>query len=182
MSAHNFIEIKIGSKFDQLTVIRLDTKLKNKQACWICDCKCGTKSISVRSSQLRNGKAKSCGCLRYKRYRWKGYGEISGSYWYMIQSHAKNRNREFNITLEQIWNLFLKQNRKCALTGIELTFTSDYRNSKNKQTASLDRIDSEKGYIIDNVQWLHKDVNELKRNYPQDKFLTWVKLIAEYNK
>ena len=32
----------------------------------------------------------------------------------------------------------------------------------------LDRIDSKLGYIKGNVQWLHRDVNKIKSNLPED--------------
>jgi hypothetical protein len=46
------------------------------------------------------------------------------------------------------------------------------------QTASLDRIDSSKGYEIDNIQWVHVMVNMCKNKYPQDKFVEMCKAIA----
>lgn len=47
------------------------------------------------------------------------------------------------------------------------------------QTASLDRKDSLKGYTIDNIQWLHKDVNQMKRNYSEEYFINTCLKIAE---
>ena len=48
----------------------------------------------------------------------------------------------------------------------------------NKSTASLDRIDSSKGYTIDNIQWLHKDINKMKWDFSQEKFLELCKKIV----
>ena len=50
--------------------------------------------------------------------------------------------------------------------------------SKNR-TASLDRIDSNKGYTIDNVQWVHKDINKMKMDLEEDVFIDNCKLIIE---
>ena len=50
--------------------------------------------------------------------------------------------------------MFLKQNKKCALTGLDIWFgisTKEKTHGKKEQTASLDRIDSSKGYTKDNV-------------------------------
>jgi len=47
------------------------------------------------------------------------------------------------------------------------------------QTASLDRIDSSKGYVLDNVQWVHKRVNFLKRDYSEKELLFWCNAISE---
>jgi hypothetical protein len=37
--------------------------------------------------------------------------------------------------------------------------------------ASLDRIDSSKGYAKDNIQWVHTMVNMSKNRYNQQKFV-----------
>lgn len=63
----------------------------------------------------------------------------------------------------------MAQNRQCKLSGMPLKFkTHKYDEVGN---ASLDRIDSSKGYTIDNVQWVHKDINKMKWNINQPEFL-----------
>ena len=111
---------------------------------------------------------------------WRGYGEIGNSYLTAIKHLAKRKNLTFDISLRQIWNLFLKQNRKCALSGLKLKFPSAWHSGDG--TASLDRIDSSKGYTKQNIQWLHKEINELKSDFPENEFINWCKIIAKYNK
>ena len=48
-------------------------------------------------------------------------------------------------------------------------------------SASLDRIDSKKGYTEENVQWIHKDVNSMKMDYNEDYFIKMCQLIVEKN-
>ena len=50
---------------------------------------------------------------------------------------------------------------------IEIKFKKRHNDSK---TASLDRIDSSKGYTEDNIQWVHKDVNQMKMDLPEQRF------------
>ena len=110
----------------------------------------------------------------------KGVGELAGAYVTELKSRAeKKRNMEFTISTEYIWDLLNQQNFKCALTGVPITVSKNWR--KEKFTASLDRIDSSKGYIEGNVQWLHKTVNKLKSNFPEDQLLYWVERIYEHN-
>jgi len=78
-----------------------------------------------------------------------------------------------------MWDLFKKQNEKCALTGKEIRLER-FHNDKMNQNASLDRIDSTKGYTVDNIQWVDKDMNRLKNSYSQEKFLQMVKEIYEF--
>jgi len=79
----------------------------------------------------------------------------------------------FEITIEAVWDLFLAQNRKCALSGLPLKFGSG-----NKGNASLDRIDSTKGYTLGNVQWVDKDVNKMKMDLSQPYFIELCRRIS----
>lgn len=107
--------------------------------------------------------------------QWKGYEDISKTYWENVKTGARNRKISVNLTIEQIWNLYIKQNRKCALSGINIGFEASKSN-----TASLDRIDSTKGYEIDNVQWIHRDINTMKWDLQQEHFIEMCKLIAKH--
>jgi hypothetical protein len=102
---------------------------------------------------------------------------MPGAYMSTLKMSAKKRNLEFVLTKEELWQLFLKQNKKCALSGVELTFNS--RNNKRDGTASLDRIDSSKGYTLDNIQWVHKIVNIMKQDLEEKDFFLWCKTIIE---
>jgi hypothetical protein len=172
-----------GKRFGKLIVISLDHTCGAKNATyWKCKCDCGNERV-IKGCYLTAG-TKSCGCLISKigtnHKGFKGTGEISASLWNRIKSGAERRELEFTISIDYAWNLFLKQNRKCALTDKPLElFTVIHR--KIQGTASLDRIDSSKGYVEGNVQWLHKDVNMLKSNYDQTYFIELCKLVASKN-
>lgn len=73
----------------------------------------------------------------------------------------------------------MKQNKKCALTGDIIYFPT--RCWSRDGTASLDRIDSSKGYTKENVQWVHKDINMMKQEYTTEVFLGWCKKVVEHN-
>ena len=167
----------IGLKFGRLIVIQRDNKLFNKPH-YICQCECG-KIKSIDGTSLRRKMTMSCGCLELelKKNRnqnnhshWKGYEEISGNFLYNIKRGACKRKLEYNLSNKYIWDLFIRQNRKCNLSGLELTFDSRIRRRKDI-TASLDRIDSSKGYIEGNVQWIHKDINMMKNNHNEKYFI-----------
>ena len=64
------------------------------------------------------------------------------------------------------------------MTGIDLTF--DTLVNTFDGTASLDRIDSSKGYTKDNVQWVHKDINYIKRDLSDSEFITLCKKVATH--
>lgn len=86
---------------------------------------------------------------------------------------AKERDLEFDITCDDIYAKYLNQDKKCALSGLEIIFSKH----RPLTTASIDRIDSGKGYTVDNIQIVHKDFNSLKSNFPEDKLFNMCKLI-----
>lgn len=114
---------------------------------------------------------------------WKGCGDISGSFFSQIKSKARRRKIKYDedITIEYLWELFLKQNKKCALSGQNLCFRYKETERRVGQTASLDRIDSKKHYSRDNIQWIHKDLQPMKMNKSQESFLEWCYDIVKYN-
>ncbi len=177
----------VGQRFGLLVVTkRAKTLNKNNKyiSVWLCKCDCGSiVTIPTYSLIGKGNKTKSCKCA-WKRTGnksplFKGIGEISGNY----LTRLKRRDLKIEVTLEQIWNLFLKQNRKCALSGLEIDFgDQSVIVSKRKQTASLDRIDSSKDYTIDNIQWVHRDINWMKSDYDDDYYIKMCKIVANHNK
>ncbi len=145
--------------------------------CWWCECICGHKSLVRQYSLLigRSTRCQSCS-MKNNQNRWTGHKKLSGDYWTTILKGAKKRNLSLDITIQDAWKQFEKQNGKCALSGVELMMGCP---GKSDTTASLDRIDSLKGYHLDNIQWVHKTINIMKLNLPQEKFLTFCKLITE---
>ena len=149
-------------------------KYNKRTRLWICKCDCGNE-IQLNCQKLYTGWV-SCGCAQRKM----GCNEIRGKQFSTIRRGAKKRNLEFNITIEYIWNLFIKQDRKCMYSGVELQF-NNYILGK-ETTASLDRIDSNLGYTEGNVQWIHKELNFMKQELSEERFFNWIKLIYEYKK
>lgn len=171
----------IGNKINNLTILKKESKrLNNKRNVTyvVCECDCGN-IIEILGSDLLRERKRHCGCkIRTNKKLWKGCGEISGSYIYHIKLCAQKRKLDFNLTPEYLWQLFLKQNRKCALSGLGLNFANQYK--KYNGNASLDRIDSSKGYIEGNVQWVDKDINFMKKNISQEKFIENCELISKF--
>lgn len=142
-------------------------------------CKCLT-IFTCRGSSLVNGNTQSCGCIlkeSAKTTHFTGYEEITGDSFSICKYGAKKRNIPFEITIENMWNQFIKQDRKCALSDVELTMT---KSRKEKGTASLDRRDNTKGYTIDNIQWIHKDLNFMKQDFSELEFINWCNLIVKH--
>ena len=170
-------------RFGKLVAIKRNYHIEDKQSYWLCLCKCGNEK-EVTRKHLLDGSTTSCGCVKSEltsKRSWKGHGDISGSYWYDIIRNAKYRNISFDITIEEAWQKFLEQNRKCALTGDELVFYTRRKKDANIQTASLDRIDNTKGYTKNNCYWLHKSINRLKSDFTVEELLNLARKLVKYN-
>jgi hypothetical protein len=168
-----------GQKFNKLIAIK-HLHYKNGRTIWLFRCDCG-KEVELRSNVVTTGNTTSCGCMAHSTGKenkcWKGYKEISGTVLKRIKQNAKMRNLEFSVSIEYLWNLFINQNRKCVYSGVELCFPKtsiDY-----SATASLDRIDNSKGYVEENLQWIHKRIQDMRFDKTNEEFMKWIKLIYE---
>ena len=178
-----------------------------RRVMWLCKCLLCNSNINVYSNSLRH-KTRACyncaikienssiervnalkkaGSISGIKKR-KGTNNISATFWCRIKRNSirKAKNLDFNITIEYIQDLLEKQNFTCAISGVPIILERDntfyLKGRRDLNTASLDRIDSNKGYIIGNVQWTHKLVNIMKFDLDEKEFKYWCKIISEYNK
>jgi hypothetical protein len=173
-----------GKIFHNLKVVGKASANRQGSITWLCECVCGNKK-TVSSDHLTRKKSpvKSCGCLSHKQgerhSQWKGCGDISGGWWstHVVRERKQSKRAKIpvDITIEYAWELFIKQNKMCALSGQILTIGTNRYN-----TASIDRIDSSKGYIEGNIQWVHKDINFMKRTYSQEYFIGMCKMVFNH--
>lgn len=173
---------KLGKLLIQSKNIRTD---KHYNVYWNCLCDCGKKCV-VSGTCLRSKNTRSCGCIKREEASnrtWRGCGEVSATLFCRTKNSARIRNIEFNITIEDMWNQYLKQGGKCNISGENITLIKK-GNIKDiaNQTASLDRIDSKKGYTVDNIQWVHKIIQRMKMDIVQDTFIKWSGIIYLNNK
>lgn len=72
--------------------------------------------------------------------------------------HTRKRrdNREFNITIGDLLKQWISQDGVCPLTGWKMVLPRSTNESvkKTPNRASLDRIDSTKGYTPDNIRFV----------------------------
>lgn len=180
--AVNRKEVKPGTVFGEWTVLEqlTDRDSKGRYISLLrVKCSCGTEKL-VRKSGIIEGRSKACKpCSTRLKAINPGYKDIRGAQIWFIKHGAEKRNLEYTLTGEYMWKLLEEQNFKCALTGIPIE-THKVRSSKI--TASLDRIDSSKGYIEGNVRWVHKRVNIMRMDMTDEELIQWCKLLIDYNK
>lgn len=100
----------------------------------------------------------------------KGYKNISAHLWHQIMFNAKKRNIDFNINIKEAWNIYESQNGICAISGMPIIF-NQYWNDRSSRTASLDRVDSNKPYDVNNIQWVHKKINQMRSRTTVNEFI-----------
>ena len=99
--------------------------------------------------------------------------------WFEIKKRGGiSRGYAWELKPEDILALYERQEGCCALSGWPIGWPDKGLTS----TVSIDRIDSSEGYLLNNVQLVHKDVNMAKQNYSQDYFIGMCAAITENQK
>ncbi len=175
------------NKYNCLTVLEEQTHRSRKM--FLVQCDCGKVEVK-RQDRVISGKTTSCKSCASKRTVLKypmpvhrtGFKELSGTYYLSLKSGASRRQLEFTVSAEYLYNLWVQQDCKCALTGIPIYLSNKIKNNNvdwEANTASPDRIDNSLGYVEGNIQWVHKRVNRLKNNYSLAELLFWSKLLLD---
>lgn len=173
----------IGEKFGQWTIVSTEVKSgtsldkNNRNLYWKVQCNCGEESWRSKVALL-GGKTNACKSCKLK---FNNIHTTISSYYNKIINGLQTRsvgNLEFNITSEYIQELY-DNNPICALSGLDLRLDNSLKS--REQVLSLDRIDSTKGYIVGNVQWVHKDINMMKGSLTDEKFINLCSIVSNYN-
>jgi hypothetical protein len=83
---------------------------------------------------------------------------------------SKRHEKLFDLTIDFLLDLYAKQSGACALTGIKFVFEKPNKFMRNPYAMSLDRVDSSKGYTIDNVRLVLTSVNFALNEFGEDCF------------
>jgi len=166
-------KVSIGDVVNRWTIIGYAGKSR-----WVVKCVCGaetTKTVTEMTGGTKKKPIMSCVAC-YKKARVKTDIDV----WTSIKWNAKGKDREVSVTWEECKELLEKQNYKCALTGVDIYLGHSRDDIRAKRTASLDRIDSNKGYVKDNLQWVYRDINFLKSDFTMEEFIHYCTLVSDY--
>lgn len=92
------------------------------------------------------------------------------------------RNIDFDIDTDYVMGLLVQQQGQCALTGWPLEFTRGGAwNGKNPRGATMDRIDSSKGYVRGNIQLTCGIANVIKSSLNNSEFIQLCSAVTKHN-
>lgn len=164
LSSIHYSRIKTNCDFCHKEIFykRSHFKKRKNHTCSI-ECFAKIKSQIIRGEN--NPKALKLGSK--ERYFWDRYQD------YKHRSGA--RKIDFDLTYEFLIGLFDKQNGLCYYTGYPMKLGG----SIDFDTMSLDRVDSNKGYIIGNVVFCLNCINMMKSNNSISDIYTVFKYIIK---
>jgi hypothetical protein len=105
----------------------------------------------------------------------------------IVKYRAKRDNIPYAVSDEYLKKLYVDQNKRCAISGLKILFYTGKTPQASRPrvkaltTASLDRINSNNGYVEGNVRWVHKEYNMLKCNLSDEKLLEMCHNVVIHN-
>lgn len=85
--------------------------------------------------------------------------------WKQFQFTSKQRDIEFLLTYDELCKLYLDQNQLCIYTKLPLELSKN-----NRMTISIDRVDSSKGYSLENCVLCGAIINLMKLDLTIEEF------------
>jgi hypothetical protein len=96
---------------------------------------------------------------------------------------SKRKGWDFDLTVEYLYSLWEKQKGICPYTKIKMVLQgSQLKNEDVPNTASVDRIDYKKGYVMGNVELVCVAVNLAKSCFSKDCMLEFFNQIILANR
>ncbi|MFA6134713.1 MAG: hypothetical protein WC869_11925 [Phycisphaerae bacterium] len=97
------------------------------------------------------------------------------------RSGASSRGLVWGLVEDDVLRLYVQQGGRCAVTGIQMSARNSRQAAgsfavampKDRDAASIDRVDSAGNYTLDNVQLVCRVVNTMKLDMSLNEFRQW---------
>jgi hypothetical protein len=171
--SHKRLDIT-GQRFGRLTAVRptggfvkRHDRDTNASVCWLFKCDCG-KEIERGANAVKAGRCLSCGCSRKKK---TAIELANKKAWFDYRARAKAKGFEFSLERSQFEKMVVDICHYCRRPPM-----FGYR-----QTGGLingiDRVDSDRGYTINNVVTCCKICNAGKKDLSYEEFMLYLKCV-----
>lgn len=146
------------------------------------------KSFCGRTCQARNGNRKrdtefyKTHCYNISQHAGCRQDEYSPFRRFLSKSKFSIIKHGNKLTLEYLKSLWEKQNGTCPYTGVKMILPKNTGKSnriKSLKKASLDRIDSSKGYEEGNVEFVCLGINLAKSDRTKEEMISFVHEIKQ---
>ncbi|MDD4873362.1 MAG: hypothetical protein PHE15_00065 [Dehalococcoidales bacterium] len=165
-----------GDKFGRLTAIKYMYTGKHWRRYILFRCDCGKEKI-LQAANVSSGNTKSCGCLgKDTRAATALPGSLGAMRQVILQNYKRQGEHSWSLSEQEYYNISQEncyycgspptQTRKGQGNGLDFTYNG------------LDRLDSSKGYLIDNVVPCCRKCNIAKNDMSIKEFYDWVKSIS----
>lgn len=172
--------VNLKCSFCGKDVVKLKTEVKRRQKIgkteFYCNNRCAGKDKAIHTLPYRDHFIKTKYTRKPNKY--------SDFRWYLkqIKKGSGKRNLLSDIDIEYLADLWNKQNGECPFTKQKLTLRTHYNYKEiriSPTIASLDRIDSNKGYIKGNVRFVCLIYNYAKNIFSDQDVINFCHLVTE---
>jgi len=158
-----------GNRYGKLAVVR-QAESKRGRATWLCRCDCGNEKTAL-GVDLRRGHTNSCGCLAKFP---EGEAALNGLF-AGLRYGAEKRGYEWALSKEDVRQLTSRPCHYCGIEPIQRIKKASYNGDCIYN--GLDRVDNDRGYLIDNIVPCCGTCNKMKNNMTQKEFLDHIQRI-----
>lgn len=144
---------------------RRSIKLKRKE---FCSRSCAGKSLANVEHLLK---------VRTSKYSVPGNKRDDYTLFRRHLRRSRMRVKENSLTLEDLKEVWEKQNGVCVYSKVKLIEASNSKRNNPIYAMSLDRIDSSVGYHKDNIQFISIAMNHLKNKMTHQEMLEMLEII-----
>ena len=102
---------------------------------------------------------------------------------YRCQYQKASRLKETDLTIDDLIEQWTRQNGICPHTGWELVLPDDtngWQQGLKPNCASLDRIDSSRGYMKGNIVFVAVMYNYAKNAFSDDDVIAFCRVVANH--
>lgn len=173
-------EISPGDVFGNRVVLK-EIEPRGRFRMFLCKCVCGAE-VPTQMTQLTTERNKKCyNCLGKEKHTKEDSPFVR--VYIAYKSSAERRGFNFEIDFEDFKKILLQDCHYCGDSAEQSV--NSYRSSKTKSRKQIrrngvDRVDSAKGYTLDNVVPCCGLCNTIKMNAPIKDFLDHVKKINQH--
>ena len=187
---------EIGKRYGSIVILKF---LGKRIVSFKCDC---GEEKNGDIYDIKRGRIISCGCSRGTEERRgisrknaltniKNGSFLPGSsltketkfkYLFKCINNKVGHKKNESLTIQEIEEVWVKQEGRCAYTGVKLLLPTHTLNKPSKnpwEIASVDRIDSSMAYCKNNIQFVSRTINLAKSSMTHEQMLEFISFVKD---